>query len=276
MIPKSIISRLLFCFVIIFFLLPQFAMGQQNNFQVIHLPRKANYSKDKLNTELSSLKDKEAVKKLLRSKNFPANTSLIIYISRPNNQSSYWTINTSSPGDKEDNRIILQSRDNATTKIFKLTEFKNLLKDTLAIIDTLSLELLIRDDDYPGDEYTLSSLCGKTKTESTIPFVDGKLVFTKDLLKGCNGNVAVSTLHHQNNHERKLASFQMNFLSAEQKETILSMAGFMAVEEPKKDTKEIALVVYGYALNHYGRFHFPQLLNWLEKNKVATGHGNHQ
>jgi len=120
---------------------PIYAQSSGPMFKVIHLPRKAGYSKVKLNTELAPLKDKEAVKKLFRSKNFPAQTSIVLYINRSNNQSAYWTINTSSPNDKEDNRIILQSRDNTTTKFYKLSEFRNFFKDTLAITGSLSFSV---------------------------------------------------------------------------------------------------------------------------------------
>ena len=230
----------------------------------------------KLNVELAPLKDKEAVKKLFRSKNFPSQTSIVLYISRSNNQSAYWTINTSSPTDKEDNRIILQSRDNTTTKFYKLSEFRIFFKDTLAIIDTLRIELFIGDNDYPDDQYILSSVCDKKSQKKKITYSNGKLIFTKRLVDDCKEDLSLVTLYNDNNPERILASCKINFLTEYQKEMLLSMAGFIKVEEPGKDLKDVALLLYSYSLNHFGRIHFPQLLNWLEKNTATLKHGDNQ
>ncbi len=266
--PKLRMKYLLIQLILVFLFFPLddvFAQGGVPMFQVIHLPRKAGYSKVKLNAELAPLKDKEAVKKLFRSKNFPLQTSIVLYVNRANNQSAYWTINTSSPNDKEDNRIILQSRDNTTTKFFKLSEFRNFFKDTLVIIDTLAIELFIRDEDYPDDQYVLSSVCGKTNQKKKIAFDKGKLIFSKMLVNDCKEQLSLIALYNNNNPDRVLASCKLNFLATDQKEMLLSMANFIKVEEPGKNVKDIALLLYGYSLHHFGRFHFPQLLSWLEK-----------
>ena len=211
---------------------------------------------------------------MLRAKNFPAETAVVIQVNRVNNQSAYWTINTSSPTDKEDNRIILQSRDNTTTKFFKLSEFKSFFKDTVAIIDTLGIELFIRDEDYPDDQYSLSSACGKNVQKKKIPLYQGKLIFAKELINNCKGELSSITIYNNNNPERRLASCKLTFLTPEQQEALQSMAAFTKTEEPAKDVKEIALILYAYSLNHFGRLHFPLLLNWLEKNNAAVKHGN--
>ena len=277
MAPELTGKYLLYSIIVILLFLPldyAFAQPAGPMFKVIHLPRKAGYSKEKLNTELASLKDKEAVKKLLRAKNFPAETAIVIQVNRSNNQSGYWTINTSSPTDKEDNRIILQSRDNTATKFFKLSEFKSFFRDTVAIIDTLGIELFIRDEDYPDDQYSLSSTCGKNMQKKKIPLTKGKLIFTNGLITNCKGQLSSIRIYNNSNPDRLLASCKLVFLNPEQQETLLSLAAFTKAEEPGKDVKEIALVLYGYSLNHFGRPHFPQLLNWLEKNNVAVKHGN--
>lgn len=222
-------------------------------FQVIHLPRKAGYSKQKLNTELAALKSKDAVKKLLKSKNFPAQTSIVIYINRPANGSAYWTLNTSSPTDREDSQIILQSRGGTATKFYTLGEFKDFFKDSLALIDTLQLELFIRDEAYPDNRYVLSSFCGKTAGKKKIPFEEGKLIFTPSLLSDCKDAIPSISIYNENNSQRILASCRLAFLTAEQKETLLSMAVFIKDADPEKDAKEIALQLWGYALHRYGR-----------------------
>lgn len=276
MLPKLKLSCLLVCALALLMLLPSlYAQQPGAMFQVIHLPRKAGYSKQKLNAELAVLKNKDAVKKLLKSKNFPPQTSIVIYINRPANGSAYWTINTSSPTDREDSQIILQSRGGTATKFYTLGEFKDFFKDSLALIDTLQLELFIRDDAYPDNRYVLSSFCGKTAEKKKIPFEEGKLIFTPALLSDCKDAIPSVSIYNENNSQRILASCRLAFLTAEQKETLLSMAGFIKDGDPAKDIKEIALQLWGYSLHRYGKLLYPQLLNWLQNNG-ATGHGDNQ
>lgn len=242
-------------------------------FQVIHLPRKAGYPKQKLAGELAPLKDKEAVKKLLRLKNFPPGTTLVLLVNRPGAAASYWTINSSAPSDKEDTRIILQSRDAVSTRFYKLSEFKTFFRDTVALLDTLAVELLIHDAAYPDDGYLLSATCGGQAGQKAVPWEGGKLLFTKALLEGCgDGPVAVALTNRQN-PGRSLASFRLYFLSADDKERLLDLAAARKTAEPEAATKDIAAVVYGYAARHFGRIPFPQLLHWLEQNVPAPTDG---
>src|SRR5829696_6302262 len=187
------------------------AQGGPRLFQVIHLPRKAGYSKEKLNNELAPLKDKEAVKKLLRFKNFPSQTTLVLQVNRPGGLSTYWTINTSAPSDKEDSRIILQSRDNSSTRFYKLSEFGPFFKDTVAVIDTLAIEIFIRDDRYPDDGYLLSVQCGKSLRTRPLPLHDGRLLFTKALTDSCGTQPSSFTLYNNRNTGRTLASGKIFF-----------------------------------------------------------------
>lgn len=234
-------------------------------FQVIHLPRKAGYPKEKLAGELAPLKDKEAVKKLLRLKNFPPGTTLVLLVNRPGAGASYWTVNASAPSDREDARIILQSRDAGSTRFYKLSEFKTFFKDTVALLDTLEIELLIHDEAYPDDGYVLSVPCGGQAGQKAVPLEGGKLLFTKALLDGCGGPVA-TTLTNKQNPGRALASFRLYFLSADEKERLLAIAAARRSAGPEAAPKDIATVVYGYAAQHFGRIPFPQLLHWLEQN----------
>jgi hypothetical protein len=244
-------------------------------FQIIHLPRKAGYSKEKLNSELAALKDKEAVKKLIRYKNFPSETILVLQVNRPGNLATYWTINTSAPSDQEDKRIILQSRDNNSTRFYKLSAFKTFFKDTVAILDTLAIDLFIREDAYPDDGYILSAQCGRSLHTRTIPWQNGKLFFTKNLIDSCEKQPLAISINNRSNPGRTLASCKLVFLSRDDKERLLSIASAVVATEPATIDKDVAAIVHGYALNYYGRLSFSQLLNWLQKNKGLSSDGRY-
>lgn len=272
----SLTKRVLLLFAIIVFCFGT-ANAQPGTplFQVIHLPRKAGYPKEKLAGELAPLKDKEAVKKLLRLKNFPPGTTLVLLVNRPGTAASYWTINASAPADKEDTRIILQSRDAAGTRFYKLSEFRPFFKDTVAVADTLAVELLIHDEAYPDNGYTLSAQCSSGLKQNAVPLEKNKLLFTKALLDGCGTGPVAATITNRQNPGRVLASFHLYFLSADDKERLLDLAAAQKAAAPEAATKDIAAVVYGYAAQHFGRIPFPQLLHWLEQNGTTPTDGRH-
>lgn len=238
-------------------------------YQVVHLPRKAGYSKEKLNSELATKTKNADVKQLLKSKNFPNGTTVVIRINKPNNQRTLWTIPLGSGvSDKEDNNIVLRSKDNATTKFFKISDFKGFFKDTVAIIDTISIELFIRDDRYPDDQYQLVTSCnGSTTQKSNIPFSKGKLVFTNGLISNCTTQPVSTTIINASEPAKTLASFYLSFLTADQKETLIDMAAYYKEQEPQSTSKEIVQLVANYATAYMGKLYFPQLVALLNNTQ---------
>ena len=200
---------------------------------------------------------------------------MVLQVARPGVPLTYWTLNTSAPTDKEEARIILQSRDNTSTRFYKLGEFKTFFKDTVAVLDTLAIELLIHDEAYPDDGYQLAAPCGKGLSATPVPLQAGKLIFTAVLAQPCAGQWFAATLYNRNNPVRVLASCTMIFLTPDDKERLLSIAEAAKQHDTAMAGKDIAAVVYNYALNHYGRLPFPQLLNWLQKKGVAFTDGRY-
>jgi len=243
-------------------------------FTVVHLPRKVGYNKKKLNTEIASATNKEAVKKILKLKNFPAAT-IIIQIQKDEDHSSWWTINTTTKYDREEDNIILQSRNSTSTKFYKLSGFKSLFKDTLALLDTLSIELFIHDEDYPDDQYLISYTC-KTQSpfEEKIPLLGWKLIVAPDILKNCNEKIATVKIINNNNPSRILASCNLTFFSQEQKDAILALAFFYRNSHPESKIKDIANFIASYSSKEFGTPFFPQLIEWLTKNLKPENNGD--
>lgn len=243
-------------------------------FTVVHLPRKTGYSKAKLNEEIATANNKELVRKILKLKNFPPAT-IIIRIQTDSSHITWWTLNSSSKIDREDDNIILQSRNSTSLKFYRLSDFKNLFKDTLVLLDTLTIELFLHDEDYPEDKFFISYNCkAKKATIEKIPLEEWKLIFTKELFQACPDNFSLTKIYNENNPGRTLGSAYIRFLSEEQKEALLSFASFSKEANPSLKSKDIAFLTATYCSKTIGTPYFPQLTNWLEKNLSPDNNGN--
>ena len=267
-IPFTVSTAIVVCLLL--FTLPDTVSAQQfyrktPKFTVVHLPRKLNYDKAKLNEELSTATSKEAVRKILRVKNFRA--ALIIIQIQQDSLARTWTINTGSKTEADHDNIILQSRGSSTTRFYKISDFKNFFRDTLVLFDTLTIELYIHDEDYPDDQYYLAYTCGtKTLSRQKIPFDNFKLVFSKALLMGCADKPIEAGIYNYKTPDRMLASGKIAFLTEEQKEALLDIAGFYKKQNPSYTTKELANQVTSYCSKNFGTPFFPQLIEWLQGN----------
>lgn len=267
-IPYSVTTAVLVCLLL--FSLSASVVAQQfykktQQFTVIHLPRKLNYDKTRLNAELATATNKEAVRKILRLKNFRA--ALIIIQIKEDSLTRTWTINTGSNTESDHDNIILQSRGSTNTRFYKIGDFKNLFRDTLALFDTLTIELYIHDEDFPSDQYYLAYTCGsKILSRQKIPFDNWKLVFSKALLTGCFDKPIEATIYNYKTPDKLLASGKIAFLTDEQKEALLGIAAFYKQQNPGATNKELANQVNSYCSKHFGTPFFPQLMEWLQGN----------
>ena len=241
----------------------------RQKFYIISLPAIIHYDKNRLNLELATLTEPEAVLTLIRSKNFPA-AKLLVGIQKDSLTSIPWTIPTTKAGTAVNpNRIVLQSKDIPVSRVTDPADFKKLLRDTLVIIDSLALELAIHDDDFPPALYQLQSACvaGAGKSFSTLlPYRDEQLIFLPKSVASCNDGMVNIKLINKESQERVLASCRIIFLNREQKETLLNWAAFIKASYPSKSNKEIAESASEYVSNNFGHLPFDLLVEWLQTN----------
>ncbi|HWR34184.1 MAG TPA: hypothetical protein VN451_11685, partial [Chitinophagaceae bacterium] len=244
--------------------------------------RKTEYSKDKLNEEVNKAKDKEAVRRIIRLKNFPS-AQLIIQVQHKNKIFSWWTINTTTGYEREDDDIILQSKtswnekkdqtavrqpgDSLVWKVKSLADFKDVFRDSLVLLDTLYIEPHLQNEEYPNDGYKIAYVCknGRIVNEK-IPSYKGKLVLTSSLFNSCDEAASFVALSNKKNKADVLVSAYLRFLSAEEKEAILAMADLFKKTNPGSDIETVARFVAAYSSLESGKPHYPQLVSWLRKN----------
>lgn len=260
--------------------LTSFSQKPEPAFQVVHLPRKTEYSKDKLNEEVTKAKDKEAVRRIIRLKNFPS-AQIIIQIKNKDNQYSWWTLNTTTGYEKEDNDIILQSKTGHIVKSDSAAkhkaaripvvqhpgDFNKIFKDTLLLADTLFVSLELNDNDHPYDGYQFTFACSNGKIGSEkIPAKNKKLVLAGSLFQSCNENFQAFSLYNKKNPSERLAYCIIRFLTAEEKEAILSMASYYRKTNPGATIDKITGYASAYIATQSASPLYPQLLHWLETN----------
>lgn len=249
-------------------------------FQVVHLPRKTEYSKEKLNEEISKAKDKEAVRRILRLKNFPS-AQIILQVTNKDNKLSWWTINTTTSYEREDQDVILQSKTahivlaggtvaDSTVVIPKVQypgDFNTIFKDTLLLVDTLLINLQLQNDDYPRDGYQFNYACSNGKIgREKIPVNDRKMMIAPGLFESCKENYQAFSLYNKKHPSERLAYCITRFLTSEEKETILSMVACYQKINPAADMKKTAAFASAYMATQSASPFYPQLLQWLKKN----------
>lgn len=235
-------------------------------FEVLFLQKKFAYSKKQLNKEILQAKTKDAVLALIRQKNFPPG-EIVLVIQERNEYPRFWHILTGTMKNYEDARIILQSRNSAAAVLSRLSDFKVLFTDTLALLDTLVVTVHLRDPDYPINAFQLSCTCDPQQhCVSTIPVRAGNLLITPDLIAHCVDAAPLVRILHPANPLRVFATCHLCFFSPEQQEILLSIARWYRRSSPQMDLKKIAEQVAIYSAQYGGNPYFPQLTAWLSNH----------
>jgi hypothetical protein len=235
---------------------------QNERYTVEYLPKKAGLSKATLNKELQSAHDREDVRKVLRKMNL--SSFLIIIEVQNNDQTLWWTLHGSDTK-TEPAGVVLQSRNITSLRLYKLSDFKNIFRDTLVLLDTLALELYTHDPSYPDDQFCFLYSCGdKPESLAAIPLSKNKLVISNDLFASCPHGPLPVRLISKANPDRIIASSHLLFLDADEKDALRGMADWYRQNFPGSQVKEIAGFVAAYSQTSFGSLYFPQLTAWLE------------
>lgn len=252
--------------IAIMIMIPGLVFSQQKtypSYKVVSLPQKLNYNKESLNAELSVARSKDEARKIIDRKKF-SQARIVFKISKSQNEYTWWTINTATKVEKEDEHIILQSRNSGTSKMYKLSDFKTLFKDTLVLLDTLTTYLFIHDPAYPDDRYQASITCDGSTWLLNIPFVDGKLIFSRQLLSLCKDGSAGVTIVNANQPTREIASCRLVYLPDDAIHELEDLAENIRSDYPPADAKTMVANLEAYIRINFGTVFHPQLVEWLK------------
>jgi hypothetical protein len=250
------------------------AAGQnqpEQMFRVLQLPRKAGYSRDELNQKLISANNRDAVRTIIRTSiKDLRDITIVVRVSKPAGQFSWWTIDLDRKTETETDFALLRSKVTESDKIYHLQELKELLKDTVFVKDTLSLQLLIQDEDLAADRYFLYNDCNATGESQNINLqttADGHLLITATLFAPCPDLFHKLILRNEESGGRNLVSFTLFFPDENLKEMLLTLAAELRQEKTGADDKAIADYMAAYIKQNYGRASYKQLTRWLQLNK---------
>jgi hypothetical protein len=245
---------------------PVITTGQTPIYTVVTLPKKANCSKQQLNTEVSHAKSRDEVRRIIRSKNFPPLT-LVIRILNPNTSFSWWTIDTGTNEEKIDNaHIDLQSMTINFSKPYHVEDLNKFSADTLALIDNLRFAISAKAAAYSSKPYYAILNCGNENKKIQLSLTNNELIIPYTLFAECTDTATKLSLYNEADITRALGSTYFVLLNSDRKETLLQMAEFIKKTDKNKSYLEIAAEINGYAREQFGVVPAHQLTDWLKEN----------
>ena len=230
-------------------------------FRVLRMFGEFSYSKTQLSAELAAAKNRKEALDIIRSKKKSLGT-ITIAVSQGANTYYWYPLMDGKIQETEDDHIVLQSRNSTSLNFYQLSDFKTLFRDTLVLLDTLSVKLYLHNDNYPDDKFVILSRCNNGPDITTpIPISGERLLIIPGLVRDCR-DISIINLE---NPDRTLAVCRLRFLTNTEKDDLLGLAKDIQQDQPAMPTKEKAALLENYIQMKYGAVYFPQLVQFLEK-----------
>lgn len=221
-------------------------------FTIYSVPPNIEPAKLKLNDDIKSATTKDEVKKILKAKiaNFKTGRILVIY-----NRNQWFTIYPDMKQEVTKDIIVTQTKGIEKINIDYKSDFRKLFKDTLVILDTLSLKVFLQDEDnYINTNYYFNYICGNSKKEirSFIPVKDDKkLLICHDIFNSCKTNRISIKLYNKADEYQILGDCLLVFLTKEEKEELKQVAQ-QFLNEGNMDVQKAAENVCSFINTYYG------------------------
>lgn len=236
--------------------------AQKPLFRVLRMFGDFSYTKSQLSAELAQVKTRKQALDIIRAKTKSSGT-ITIAVSQGGNTYYWYPLMDGKIRDNEDDHILLQSRNSSSANFYQLSDFKALFRDTLVLLDTLSIKLYLHNERYPDDKFVVLPRCNNTPvTPVPIPLADSRLLIVPGLVSGCN---EISMINLEN-PDRTLAACRLRFLDKTQQQDLSGLAQDIREDQPALTTKETAAILENFIRLKYGAVYFPQLIQFLEKN----------
>jgi len=206
------------CITVGFLLILQSPANAQYNgtqiYTVSFLPRKAHYDPDTLTKELSRASTREQARKIIISKQFIA-CKLILLEHKPGRPLVWWFINTGDNTESFKDFTVLRSKGLSTLMVTRLGDFREIIHDTLLLLDTLRLEVHLQEPGYRDADFILEFACD-TQPEASSSSIAGRT--TLSLYPGmvkCSTAYTKFVLRNKYNPGRKLTTAMLTVLDPE-------------------------------------------------------------
>ena len=109
-------------------------------FRVLRMFGDFSYTKSQLSAELALATTRKQALDIIRAKKKSSGT-ITIAVSRGNDTYYWYPLMDGKMQESEDDHILLQSRNSSSLNFYQLSDFKALFRDTLVLLDTLSIKL---------------------------------------------------------------------------------------------------------------------------------------
>ena len=237
--------------------------AKASEFSLIYLSNDISYDARKLQTEISSQKSLDDVKRLVRKK-ITDTKGTIVVVYKVGQLYYRWERRMSvQPEESTDEWIVLGGRGSGL-KVLQLRHFADIFTNKVVIIDTMAISVTLQNHDYTIKEFMLKYSCGEKEVMIPIPVInEHELIITQDLFANCGETIDAELVHK----EIKGSLAQCRFLlpSSQLKYKWLMMAKGLKDHSPFFNLQTVTGYMETYIRKTYGNCNFDQLYNWLSK-----------
>jgi hypothetical protein len=219
-----------------------------------------------MNSQIADLHDKAAILKIVYPQVAALKVKLSGYVYQGLGKFDDFTLNFMKPVQKSPERILLESKGQASTYIREPDQFSN-LPDTLLLLDTLKLSIGFDNDEFPSSAYYINWSAGKSPVVKIgLPLNKQRQIelFRSGLVN--TGFYLDVELHNSGSPHRILYSGKVYFLSTPQLAELLEVADSFLKGDAGFDKAALHQALYHYLSAQYPAPLDQQLDQWINKH----------
>lgn len=232
------------------------------------LPRKAGGDVVALEKELASAKSRDAVRNIIFKQRLNPCCEVVILETTATKRQVWWFINLGKKTESFSDFTVLRSKSITQATVSRVAAFKEIIKDTLLLLDTLSIAIKLRDAGYSDSAFVLEKTCnGKTST-ATAPVGDENSLLFYPAMVSCESGYEQITLVNNFNRERKLATAIITSLNPEQEALIKAIAADCLKRNPNSNAEDFEDFINEVMCTKVGVPQRKALHTWLLRNNL--------
>ena len=239
------------------------SLHAQSSFTVLWLSRKAAVDKATLNEKLKTARSRAEVTRLLTD-NLKDSRDVTARILEKNGQGhQWWVFNNGGPAPQGGKLATLSTRGSSDEAVYRRYQFREVFRDTLAVIDTLKIVVDLRDASYPVGKYHLVLA---NAAQSPVPVAnENELYIIPAVSGGAAGSYQKVTLRNAADPTRNLGGGWLLFLDEAAKDELKTLLQTLRRDQVT-DPSDLTDYAQDYLRQTYGgRVLRTNLYRWVEQ-----------
>lgn len=239
------------------------ASQKVQRYTVSWIPRKLNYNPEQLNLELKNATTRDEARKIIKLKQFK-NARIIILERVDGNPPVWWFISTEQYQEKSEEFDVLRSKGRHNYTVEELSDLKELITDTLVLLDTINIRIKLRDQSHKGLSYLLKFSCSN-EGPYTLVDKDPSLIYLFPEQIRCKERYVRFELLNGIGSKTLLASAVIFRPDEDDKDMLKHIFNDWRQAHPDHTIKELEEFYLTVLTRMYGRVLSQSLSNWMHK-----------